>query len=58
MAHGDGVIYRVWVVDLKQIDHQIFLHQRWIYLRSLDNGNSGSAIMERQVQVPAEQVKV
>lgn len=45
------------VADLKQTEHQIFLQQRWVYLGSADNGNSGSAITERQVQVPEEQGK-
>ena len=32
-------------VDLKQRDCQIFLQQRWIYCRSAENCNSGSATM-------------
>ena len=32
-----------WNVDLKKIECQIFLHQRWVYSGSAENCNSGSA---------------
>ena len=38
-------------VDLKQIDCQIFLQQRWLYLRSAENCNSVSATIASHMQV-------
>ena len=42
-------------VDLKQIDCQIFLQERWIYSGSAENCNLGSATMVSFRQVPAQQ---
>ena len=44
----------MWVdnVDLKQIDCHIFLQQRWVYLGSTENCNSGSTSIVRYVQIP------
>ena len=44
-------------VDLKQIDCQIFLQQRWVYLRSAETCHLGSIIMMRHLQIPAGQGK-
>ena len=44
-------------VDLKQIDCQIFLRQRWAHFRSAENYSPGAAIMVSHVQVLAKQVK-
>ena len=44
-------------VDLKQIDCQLFLQQRRIYLGSAENCHLGSASMVSQMQVPALQGK-
>ena len=44
-------------VDLKQIDCQIFLQQRWAHFRSAENYSPGAAIMVSHVQVLAKQVK-
>ena len=43
--------------DLKQIDCHLFLQQRWVYLWSAENCNSGSTIMVSHVQVSAHQEK-
>ena len=39
-------------VDLKQIDWQIFLQQKWVYLEPAENSSLGSAAMSSHVQVP------
>ena len=39
-------------VDLKQIDGQIFLQQRWVYSETAENCNSRSVNMVCRVQVP------
>ena len=44
-------------VNLEQIDCQMFLQQRWVYLGSAENCSSGSATMASQVQVPARRGK-
>ena len=43
--------------DLKHIDGQIFLQQRWIYSRSTENCSLGSASMVSHGQVPTQQGK-
>ena len=43
-------------VELKQIDCQIFLQQRLVYLGSAENCSSGSATMMSHVLVPIWQV--
>ena len=45
------------VVDLKQIDFQLFLQQIRSYLRLAKNCSLGSATMASYRQVPAEQGK-
>ena len=44
-------------VDMKQIDYQIFLQQRWVYLGSAENCNSVSATMVSHMQVSKGQGK-
>ena len=44
-------------VDLKKIECQIFLQQRWVYLESLESCDSGSVPMVSHVQVPPRQGK-
>ena len=44
-------------IDLKQIDCQLFLQQRWVYSGSAENCNLGSATMVSQGQVPTCQEK-
>ena len=44
-------------VDLKQIECQIFLQQRWVYLASSESCNSGSVPMVSHVQFPPKQGK-
>ena len=45
------------IVDLKQIDCQIFLWQRLVFSRLAENCNSRSITMVSHVQVPTQQVK-
>ena len=44
-------------VDLKQIDCQIFIHQRRVYLESAENCNSGSATVASYMHIPTCQRK-
>ena len=44
-------------VDLKQIDCQMYLQQKWVYLGSAENCNSGSATRVSHVQAPPGQGK-
>ena len=44
-------------VDLKQIDCQIFIHQRRVYWESTENCNSGSATMASYMHIPTCQSK-
>ena len=44
-------------VDVKQVDCQLFLQQRWVYSGSTENCNSESATMESYVQIPPQQGK-
>ena len=39
-------------IDLKQIYYQLFLQNKWVYLGSAKNYNSGSATMASHMQVP------
>ena len=41
--------------SLKKIDCQIFLQQRWIYLGSAENCNSGSATMVSVCKFPHDE---
>ena len=43
--------------NLKYTDCQILLQQRWVYLRSAENCNSGSVIMASSKKVPEGQGK-
>ena len=45
------------VADLKQIDYQIFLQQRWIHLGSAENCNLVSVTMVSHVQILTQQGK-
>ena len=42
-------------VDLKQIDWQTFLQQKWVYLEPAENISLGSTAMSSHVQVPIRQ---
>lgn len=44
-------------VELKRIDCQLFFQQKWVYLGSANNWNSGSSIMVRPMQVPSKNGK-
>ena len=50
-------VARIRTVDLKKIKCQIFLQQRWVYLWSVENCNSESATIVRNVQVPIDQTR-
>lgn len=42
-------------IDLKQIDCQIFLQQKWVYSGSAENHSLGSATVASFRRVPAQQ---
>ena len=42
-------------IDLKQVDCQLFLQQKWVYTGSTKNCNSGPATMASHMQVRAQQ---
>lgn len=47
----------ITIIDRIQIVCQLLLQQKWIYLKSVENCNSGSAAVASHMQVPTRQGK-